>query len=525
MDCRLRTAWGQAKNQLLRGGAFNNNPNNLRAANRNNNTPDNRNNNIGFRCAAAGPSQFLKGQVRPVHGRGASAEREKSRPVPGWASNVGSTKDKAAPPCVVGSVEGSTLRAGPPNGERGERSLQFYLPNFEDLVDPGYDFIRDEPSPDRGNRFLHDWYAHQFFDEPIFDGVLMSKTVVPSRVEALIRKAGNIHTFLSLDPTVPVMGDCGAYTYRNCQVPPYTTSEILDYYETLGFTYGVSIDHLIFSSFSPEEQLRRWNLTLRNAREFLQQHRAGGYTFTPVGIAQGTSPERYAEAVHQLVAMGYDHLALGGLARSGDRTIREVLEAVSPELVEGIDLHLFGVARLSLIPDLLRYGVTMVDSAAPIRRAFLGGNEDNYWAADGKRYAAIRIPDATSKRTKRGVISPDDVVNGDIEVDSTEGLVKLEQRALSQLRAYDRGEADLQETLDAVLAYDRLFGKNRDHELWYRRVLEDRPWQECGCPICQRVDVEVIIFRGNNRNRRRGFHNVKVFYEQFKEAVNEHSQE
>jgi hypothetical protein len=31
----------------------------------------------------------------------------------------------------------------------------------------------------------------------------------------------------------------------------------------------------------------------------------------------------------------------------------------------------------------------------------------------------------------------------------------------------------------------------------------------------------VIIFRGNNRNRRRGFHNVKVFYEQFKEAVRE----
>jgi hypothetical protein len=70
-------AWGQAENQVLRGGAFNNNPNNLRAANRNNNNPDNRNNNIGFRCAAAGPGEFLTGQVRRVHGRGASAEREK----------------------------------------------------------------------------------------------------------------------------------------------------------------------------------------------------------------------------------------------------------------------------------------------------------------------------------------------------------------------------------------------------------------------------------------------------------------
>jgi hypothetical protein len=35
---------------VLRGGSWNNNPENARAANRNrNNNPDNRNNNIGFR--------------------------------------------------------------------------------------------------------------------------------------------------------------------------------------------------------------------------------------------------------------------------------------------------------------------------------------------------------------------------------------------------------------------------------------------------------------------------------------------
>ncbi|MBW4478687.1 MAG: SUMF1/EgtB/PvdO family nonheme iron enzyme [Tolypothrix brevis GSE-NOS-MK-07-07A] len=34
---------------MLRGGSWNNNPENCRSANRNNNNPDNRNNNIGFR--------------------------------------------------------------------------------------------------------------------------------------------------------------------------------------------------------------------------------------------------------------------------------------------------------------------------------------------------------------------------------------------------------------------------------------------------------------------------------------------
>ncbi|NES96609.1 MAG: SUMF1/EgtB/PvdO family nonheme iron enzyme [Desertifilum sp. SIO1I2] len=40
---------------MLRGGSWNNNPDNCRSANRNNNSPDNDNNNIGFRvaCGAA----------------------------------------------------------------------------------------------------------------------------------------------------------------------------------------------------------------------------------------------------------------------------------------------------------------------------------------------------------------------------------------------------------------------------------------------------------------------------------------
>ena len=39
-------------NRVLRGGAWNNNTNNVRSSYRNNNTPDNSNNNIGFRVAS-----------------------------------------------------------------------------------------------------------------------------------------------------------------------------------------------------------------------------------------------------------------------------------------------------------------------------------------------------------------------------------------------------------------------------------------------------------------------------------------
>jgi len=42
--------------RVLRGGAWNNHPDNLRSANRNHNTPDNRNNNIGLRCVVVSES-------------------------------------------------------------------------------------------------------------------------------------------------------------------------------------------------------------------------------------------------------------------------------------------------------------------------------------------------------------------------------------------------------------------------------------------------------------------------------------
>ena len=51
MRVRRRHPW-PAPSRVVRGGSWNNNPQNLRSANRNRNTPDNRNNNQGFRLAS-----------------------------------------------------------------------------------------------------------------------------------------------------------------------------------------------------------------------------------------------------------------------------------------------------------------------------------------------------------------------------------------------------------------------------------------------------------------------------------------
>jgi hypothetical protein len=417
--------------------------------------------------------------------------------------------------------------------------MHFYLPNFEDMVDPEYDFINDKPSPKRRNRWEHDWFAHSFFTEPIFDGMLVSKAWLTPVAERHILQAGGIRKFTRLDPALPTMADCGAFTYLLEKKPVYTVQQVLDYYRDFKFDYGVSLDHLAFVTVEMLEsalkqgkvkerwwqgktteqiQAERFDLTLQNAQEFLDLCTKQKPDFTPIGIAQGGMPELYYTAVERLIKMGYEHIALGGLVKSSDEKIVAILEKIHSLIKNGVQVHIFGVARLSLVPDFVRLGVASADSSAPLRRAFLGTGEDNYWAINGQKYAAIRVPEAHIRRAKRGVDSVEKVLekNGKLSVES---LVELEQQALRLLRAYDKGKATLDETLEVVLAYDRLYGIDRKYEVAYRRTLTDRPWQQCKCPICDKAGVEVIIFRGNNRNRRRGFHNVKVFYDQFRREV------
>ncbi len=57
-------AWTAPCRRILRGGSWNNTPDNLRSANRNRNTTENRNNNIGFRLG-----RTLCRQSRRDHGR------------------------------------------------------------------------------------------------------------------------------------------------------------------------------------------------------------------------------------------------------------------------------------------------------------------------------------------------------------------------------------------------------------------------------------------------------------------------
>lgn len=389
--------------------------------------------------------------------------------------------------------------------------LRYFIPEWDDLVDPDYDFATDTHSGGTGD-WSNQVYAHQMYREPNYDGLLISKVVAEKskKKKERINELG-VHRFLRVPRDFPIMGDCGAFGYIKEDVPPYTTDEILDYYTRLDFDLGVSVDHLIVTA-TMAQMRQRYDLTIQNAEDFLKEHRKRGLSWTPIGAVQGWDPKSYAEAARQYVAMGYDYIALGGLVRSSTEEILRVLNEVTKVVPSHVSMHLFGVARLNAVSEFVKLGVNSIDSASYLRQAWMR-TKQSYVLPNGESYAALRIPEAgKSFRAKHMREHPDL---------SDARITELERNALTTVRAYAAKKGGLEDALDALMEFDRFVTSDReDLAPHYRRTLEDRPWEQCGCEICRRDGVEVMIFRGNNRNRRRGFHNTYAFFRLMQNALN-----
>lgn len=437
--------------------------------------------------------------------------------------------------------------------------LRYFLPDWEDKVDPNFVFQTDTFSPDR--KVSEDVYAHDIFQthQP-YDGILMSRAILEKtkKYEA-IKKLG-AHRYLRLPEGLEVFGDCGAFSYINEDTPPYKTEDVLEYYQAIGVDCGASVDHIALDSIyvtesveekqedgtvtrkpvkrkvllSETERENRRQITLENAREFIKLHNKEGYQFEAVGVAQGWTPDKYADSVKQLLQMGYTYIALGSLARSLESQIINVLESVKQTVDEfsnspqQIRLHLFGVAKLSLVDKLPNYGVASIDSTSHLRRAWLKSGQ-NYLGKDGQWYTAIRVPQSNNPKVREYVSK-----NGK----SMDEVQRQEKRCLEMLERYDKGElaeAELDQLLDAIVEYDNYLLRigNDGQKLRetyvsrkkYQRTLEDKPWNNCPCEVCQQLGIHVIIFRGLNRNRRRGFHNTWTFYQGLKSIAVEQNTE
>src|SRR5215208_968518 len=119
--------------------------------------------------------------------------------------------------------------------------MRFFFPDSQDLVDPSFDF-RSEKRATTRERHRDDMYAHEVFSQPAYDGLLVSKGIVDgfgassgkytlAQRHRLLRVG--VREFFRLDDIpgpMPVIGDCGAFTYVREKTPPYTVDEVIDFY-------------------------------------------------------------------------------------------------------------------------------------------------------------------------------------------------------------------------------------------------------------------------------------------------------
>lgn len=391
--------------------------------------------------------------------------------------------------------------------------MKFFFPDSQDQVDPSFDFITEERSALR-LRHRDDHYAHEEFSTPPFDGLLVSKAMVEGGRYTLAQKHRlermGVRRFFRLENTrIATLGDCGAFSYAREEYPPYSVADVISFYDNLGFDYGISVDHVILGydaaldrDSAPTDWKRRQDITLELANEFFQEHKRRQSRFIPLGVAQGWSPASYAYSVDQLQRIGYSYVALGGMVPLKTPDIMACLERVKQSKHSETKLHLLGVTRCERVREFGQYGVASFDSTSPLRQAFKD-LKDNYYTLD-RTYSAIRVPQVQANPSLLKRILAGEVDQGQAR--------KLEQSCMKLLVAYDNGNASISETVESLAEYELLFDQGRIRREEYRSTLSDAPWKRCPCDICKQIGIHVILFRGAERNRRRGFHNLFIFY-------------
>lgn len=421
--------------------------------------------------------------------------------------------------------------------------MKFLYSDTQDYVDPGYDFVNDRNAPGR-KRYWDDQYAHELLGHAPYDGLLVAMSGVRKKAGVANSKTryslAEAHRFLRsgarkflrfdaphLQPLM-LMGDCGAFAYADQPEPAYSVEEVYEFYEDGGFTHGCSPDHVIFdfdpanppeSSVSPAVA-KRYAITLSNAEKFLAACAQQKAPFVALGAVQGWSPESMAAAAHRLEQIGYRYLAIGGLVPLRPEAIHLCLKAIRTRIGAGTSLHLLGFAKAEQIDQFLDYGIASFDSTSPLIRAFKDARANYYLESPVgglEYYAAIRVPQAVENaRLMRAIKSG---------TASAEDLLSREAKTLAAVRGYVAGKGSADSVADQVVDYqrclslaeqpnaqlkiDREIEKSREQTF---RTLRDRPWDRCACAICSRIGIEVLLFRGSNRNKRRGMHNLAVYH-------------
>ena len=413
-------------------------------------------------------------------------------------------------------------------------SIKYIMPDWDDYLDTEFDFKKDTFSTSENGTPKRSYLHEIMGDDTPYDGILVSLNQIDKKKGALknydLTGANKtIREIMRIPKHIMVIGDCGAFSYKDRLEPSIDPITAAKLYNDYGFDLGASVDHMIVDevvikntdgkdekrALTDEEKVARVTLTIENAKAFINEVKTKKYHFTPLGSIQARTPKEYAEVFDKYIEMGYRQIALGSLIPKDDDAIREIITEVGArykslpsDIRKDVGIHLFGILRPALFSIYAENGIASFDSASYFRKAWLKSDK-NYLGENGEWYAAIRVPQSALPKNRKELISK----NHDLKV-----VADLEVRVLHSLNEFSK-DTDIETVLDSIIKYDSYFERISDGgeklREAYRRVLTDRPWEQCKCAICREIGIHALIFRGYNRNKRRGFHNTYVFYHQY----------
>jgi len=413
-------------------------------------------------------------------------------------------------------------------GSARRQSYLYFFPDWDD-------FVYEPFSGDAEERIQRERkYAHEICGERTpFDGILLSLAHLHVGKGALHRFTNGhdgriyLRRRLHIPDRILLFGDCGAFSYASEAKPPFSCAEAARLYHKFGFDIGASVDHIPLpeivvrnedgtvrkKTLSASARYERMYLTRDNAKQFLDAWRQEKYSFTPLGVIQGIDSRSYVNRLHEYLDMGYEHVALGGLVPRTDDDILKIVCGVRQALQERTRacrnnawIHLFGILRPKLQPIFRELGVSSFDSASYFRKAWLRSDQ-NYLAPDGKRwYGTIRVPISTSTAMKEAAV--------DAGL-STDELAKMESSCLSAVEACNEKASARGLVTRTINQYGPLLERKGEENHFAEKhalLLSERPWEKCSCPFCRKARMQIVVFRGASRNKRRGLHNTWVFY-------------
>ena len=148
-----------------------------------------------------------------------------------------------------------------------------------------------------------------------------------------------------------------------------TPEKVLEVQRILGSDVMMVLDECLEQPSGRERTLESLELTLRWARRAREAYSGGPQAL--FGIVQGGGfPDLRARSARELVAMGFDGYAIGGVAVGEERPMMEqAVESCIDLLPQDSPRYLMGVGKPEDLVDFVGMGVDMFDCVVPTRNA------------------------------------------------------------------------------------------------------------------------------------------------------------